>query len=63
MESYIQSAWNNILTVISFMQNTVILTVGGVQVTFLGLLVCTLFINILFWVFFELIGLVYLFIE
>ena len=58
MESYIQSAWNNVLRIISFMQNTVILTVGGVQVTFLGLLICTMIINFLIWVLYELLGLV-----
>ena len=57
MESYIQNAWNNVLRIISFMQDTVILTVGGVEVTFLKLLICTTIINFLIWVWYELLGL------
>ena len=58
MESYIQSAWNIIMRIVSFMKDTVILTVGGTQVTFLGLLIVTMVVNFLIWVVYELLGLV-----
>lgn len=58
MESYIQSAWNIIMSIVSFMKDTVILTVGGNQVTFLGLLIVTMVVNFLLWVIYELLGLV-----
>lgn len=54
MESYIVSAWNIFLSVITYMQTTTILTVGGVNVTFLGLAVVIVLFNILSWVVFEL---------
>lgn len=54
MESYIVSAWNIFLSVITYMQSTTILTVAGVNVTFLGLAVVIVFFNILSWVVFEL---------
>ena len=58
MENYVQSAWDLIMRVVSFMKDTVILTVGGTQVTFLGLLICTMVVNFLLWVIYELLGLV-----
>ena len=54
MESYIVNAWNIFLSVITYMQTTTILTVGGVNVTFLGLAVVIVLFNILSWVVFEL---------
>ena len=53
MESYIHSAWNIILSVIMFMSNTTILTIGGVNVTFLGLAIVILLFDIIIWVIFE----------
>lgn len=58
MESYIVSAWNTFMRVISFMKDTTILTVGGVNVTFLGLLIAITVFEILIWVIYELLGLV-----
>lgn len=54
MESYIQAAWNSFMQVIGFMQSTTILSVGGINITFLGLAVFIVFFNILSWVVFEL---------
>lgn len=54
MESYIQVAWSTFIQVIGFMQGTTILSVGGINVTFLGLAVFIVFFNILSWVVFEL---------
>lgn len=56
MESYLVTAWNIFLNVITFMQTTTILTIGGVDVTFMGLAVTLVFFNILYWVVFELLG-------
>lgn len=56
MESYVVSAWNIFLQVITFMNNTTILSVGGVNVTFLGLLVTTVLVSIFVWVIYELLG-------
>lgn len=56
MEGYLISAWNIFLNVITFMQSTTILTVAGIDVTFLGLAVTIVFFNILSWVVFELLG-------
>lgn len=56
MESYIQNAWENFLLIVNFMQSTVIFTIGGLNITFLGLLICTMVINILYWLLFELLG-------
>ena len=46
MESYIVSAWNVFLQVIAFMQDTTILSVGGINVTFLGLAVAIMIFSI-----------------
>lgn len=56
MESYVTSIWSIILTILNFMSNTVILTVGGIQITFLGLAIFVLLMGLLFWVFDELLG-------
>ena len=56
MEGYIASIWSIILTILNFMSSTVILTVGGIQITFLGLAIFVLLMGLLFWVFEELLG-------
>lgn len=56
MESYVISAWNIFIQVITFMNNTTILSVGGVNVTFLGLLVTTVLVSMFVWVIYELLG-------
>lgn len=56
MESYIINAWNIFLQVITFMNSTTILTVGGVSVTFLGLLVTTVLVSMFLWVVYEVLG-------
>lgn len=53
MESYIVNAWNMFLTVVTYMQTTTILSVGGVNVTFLGLAVAIVLFNILSWCLFQ----------
>lgn len=54
MESYIITAWNIFLSVITYMNTTTILSVGGINITFMGLAVFIVFFNILSWVVFEL---------
>ena len=56
MENYIVSAWNIFLQVITFMNSTTILTIGGVSVTFLGLLVTTVLVSMFVWVVYEVLG-------
>ena len=56
MESYIVSAWNIFLQVITFMNTTTILSVGGISVTFLDLLVTTVLVSMFIWVVYELLG-------
>ena len=56
MESYIVSAWNIFLQVITFMNTTTILTVGGINVTFLNLLVTTVLVSMFVWVVYEVLG-------
>ena len=56
MEGYLTSAWNIFLSVITFMQSTTILSIAGINVTFMGLAVTIVFFNILSWVVFELLG-------
>ena len=56
MESYIVNAWNIFLQVITFMNSTTILTVGGISVTFLGLLVTTVLVSMFVWVIYEVLG-------
>lgn len=56
MENYIVNAWNIFLQVITFMNSTTILTVGGISVTFLGLLVTTVLVSMFLWVIYELLG-------
>ena len=46
MENYIVMAWNVFMQVIGFMQETTILSVGGVNVTFLGLAVAIMIFSI-----------------
>lgn len=46
MENYIVMAWNVFMQVIGFMQETTILSVGGVNVTFLGLAVAIIIFSI-----------------
>lgn len=54
MESYILTAWNIFLNVITYMNSTTILSVAGINVTFMNLAVTIVFFNILSWVVFEL---------
>ena len=56
MESYFVSAWNIFLQVITFMNTTTILSVGGVSVTFLDLLVTTVLVSMFVWVVYEVLG-------
>lgn len=56
MENYIINAWNIFLQVITFMNSTTILTIGGVSVTFLGLLVTTVLVSMFLWVVYEVLG-------
>lgn len=56
MESYIVTAWNIFLNVVTFMSSTTILTVGGINVTFLELAVAIVMFNILAWAVYELFG-------
>ena len=56
MESYIVSAWNIFMQVITFMSTTSILTVGGISITFLDLLVTTVLVSMFVWVVYELLG-------
>ena len=56
MESYIVNACNIFLQVITFMNSTTILTVGGISVTFLGLLVTTVLVSMFVWVIYEVLG-------
>ena len=58
MESYIQSAWNCFMKVVSFMKDTTILTIGGNNVTFLGLLIFCAIFNLILWILWELLDLV-----
>ena len=46
MENYIVMAWYVFMQVIGFMQETTILSVGGVNVTFLGLAVAIMIFSI-----------------
>lgn len=57
MESYFDVAWNLFMYVVNWMQDTTILTVAGVNVTFLGLLIALTVFCILLWVIYELLGL------
>lgn len=57
MEGYFQTAWNCFMRTVSFMKDTTILSVGGHNVTFLGLLlVCTVF-NLIVWLIYSLLDL------
>lgn len=47
MESYLQSAYNLFLNLVTWMKNTTILTIRGNNVTFLGLLIALTIFNIL----------------
>lgn len=58
MESYFDTAWNLFMYVVNWMQDTTILTVAGVNVTFLGLLIALTVFCILLWVIYELLGLI-----
>ena len=58
MESYIVSAWNCFMRVVSFMKDTTILTIGGNNVTFLGLLIFCAIFNLILWIIWELLDLV-----
>lgn len=57
MESYIVNAWNCFMRVVSFMKDTTILSIGGNNVTFLGLLVFCCLVNLIIWIIYELLGL------
>lgn len=57
MESYFDAAWNLFMYVVNWMQDTTILTVAGVNVTFLGLLIVLTVFCFLLWVIYELLGL------
>lgn len=48
MESYFDQAWFLFTSVVNWMRSTTILTVGGVDVTFLGLLLSCVAINLIF---------------
>lgn len=54
MESYLQIAWNIFLQVVTYMNSTTILSIGGINVTFLGLAIFIMFFSVLSWVVFEL---------
>lgn len=54
MESYLQIAWNIFLQVVTYMNSTTILYIGGINVTFLGLAIFIMFFYVLSWVVFEL---------
>ncbi len=54
MEWYFQEAWDKFLIVVDWMKSTTILTVGGVNVTFLGLLITISIFDILLWVIYQL---------
>lgn len=54
MESYLQTAWNIFLQVVTYMNSTTILSIGGINVTFLGLAIFIMFFSVLSWVVFEL---------
>lgn len=54
MESYLQIAWNIFLQVVTYMNSTIILSIGGIDVTFLGLAIFIMFFSVLSWVVFEL---------
>ena len=58
MESYIQTSWNCFMKVVSFMKDTTILTIGGNNVTFLGLLIFCAIFNLILWILWELLDLV-----
>lgn len=58
MESYFDVAWNLFMYVVNWMQDTTILTVAGVNITFLGLLIALTVFCILLWVIYELLGLI-----
>lgn len=58
MESYFTQAWNSFMKVVSWMKDTTILTVGGNDVTFLGLLIFCAVFNLILWVIYEILGLV-----
>lgn len=54
MESYLQIAWNIFLQVVTYMNSTTILSIGGIDVTFLGLAIFIMVFSVLSWVVFEL---------
>lgn len=58
MEWYIQSAWDCFMRVVNFMKFTTILTIGGKDITFLGLLITCVLFNFILWVIYEILGLV-----
>lgn len=53
MEWYIQSAWNFFTRILAWMNETTILSVAGINVTFLGLLITLAVFEILLWVIYE----------
>lgn len=57
MESYFDTAWYNFMKVVTWMKDTTILTVGGNDVTFLGLLIFCVVFNFILWVIYELLEL------
>lgn len=58
MELYFNQAWNTFMRVVSWMNDTTILTVGGNNVTFLGLIIVCAIFNLILWVIYEILGLV-----
>lgn len=48
METYFNQAWYLFTSVVNWMRSTTLLTVGGVEVTFLGLLLSCVAINLIF---------------
>ena len=48
MESYFDQAWFCFTSVVNWMKSTTLLTVGGVDVTFLGLLLSCVAVNLIF---------------
>lgn len=56
METSIQHAYNIFITVVTWMKNTTIINIAGVNVTFLGLLCCIAVINIAIWVLYSILG-------
>lgn len=55
-EGYMQNAWTNFTMLTSWMSNTTILTIGGENITFMGLMlyvalfnIACYFVNKIFW--------------